>query len=269
MSELESGVATGSSASRGMEPRLFSVSIVLWWKWSDHSDSGWLDELHHRISAAKWAVQEFGVTAFVLDDGFQHRKAKRDLDIVCVDATNPCGNGKMLPAGILREPMKNLKRAGAVVITRANLVENIEDLKSRISKLNPDSPIILSENRTSGLLALQDFHAEPRSTQIEKEKERSLAFCALGNPGNFFEQLRQEGFDLVETKAFPDHHFYTQEDINFLEKQAIECKVEVFMTTAKDAVKLKDLKFQFPCYVVMSEPAIDDEKGFRDLIIAS
>ena len=222
-----------------------------------------------RVSAAKWAVEKFGVTAFVLDDGFQHRRAKRNLDIVCVDATNPFGNGKLLPAGILREPLANLKRADAVVITRADFAENIEDLKFRISKLNPDSPIFLSENRISGLLALEEFHAKTQSTRSKTEEERRLAFCALGNPAAFFERLRRDGFDIAETKSFPDHHFYTQDDIDVLEKQARANKVDAFMTTAKDAVKLKDLKFELPCYVVMIEPAIDDEISFRDLINAS
>lgn len=222
-----------------------------------------------RVSAAKWAREKFGVTAFVLDDGFQHRRAKRDLDIVCVDATNPFGNGKMLPAGILREPMENLGRADAVVVTRADMAENIAELGLQISKLNPDSPVFLSENRISGLRALEYFHAEPQRTPSKKEEERILAFCALGNPGNFFEQLRQDGFEIAKTKPFLDHHFYTQEDIDVLEKQAAECKVAAFATTAKDAVKLKDLKFEIPCYVVMIEPAIDDEKTFRELINAS
>ena len=85
-----------------------------------------------RVSAAKWAKEKFGVTAFVLDDGFQHRRAERDVDIICIDATNPFGGGKMLPAGRLREPLHNLERADAVVITSADMVENISDLKSEI-----------------------------------------------------------------------------------------------------------------------------------------
>ena len=79
-----------------------------------------------RVSAARWAKEEFGITAFVLDDGFQHRRVKRDLDIVCIDATNPFGRGMMLPAGALREPLENLSRADAIVLTRANQVESVD-----------------------------------------------------------------------------------------------------------------------------------------------
>jgi tetraacyldisaccharide 4'-kinase len=84
-----------------------------------------------RVSAAHWAREKFGSTAFVLDDAFQHRRARRDLDVVIVDATNPFGNRRVLPSGILREPLKNLKRADLIVISRANLIEDAEKLKAK------------------------------------------------------------------------------------------------------------------------------------------
>jgi len=218
-----------------------------------------------RVSAAKWALDEFGVTVFVLDDGFQHRRAKRDLDIVCVDATNPFGNGSILPAGILREPLKNLRRADVIVLTRANLAGDIENLKSQISDLRLGLPLFTAENRISDVNKLADSLAgisKPQSV----ETIPALAFCALGNPGNFFEQLRRDGFDIVTEKSLPDHHFYTQEDITNLEKTARKAKAEILLTTAKDAVKLNGLTFTMPCFVVEIELGIDEEKAFRDLI---
>ncbi len=219
-----------------------------------------------RVSAAKWAKGEFGITAFVLDDGFQHRRAKRDLDIVCIDATNTFGNGKMLPAGILREPLKNLKRADAIVLTRTNLIDNMENLKFEISRLAPECPIFVSGNKISGLVGLKDFHARSQSPQKETEYKQVLAFCALGNPSSFFEQLKRENLGLAASRIFPDHHFYTQEDIDRLEKLANECNVDAFMTTAKDAVKLDDLRFKTPCLVVEIETFIEDEAAFRKLL---
>ena len=109
-----------------------------------------------RVSAGLWAREKFGITAFVLDDAFQHRKVKRDFDIVCIDATNPFGNGKVLPSGILREPLANLKRADAIVITRANLMEKIENLKSEISKYT-DAPVFISHNEFSKITEINDF----------------------------------------------------------------------------------------------------------------
>jgi len=239
-----------------------------------------------RTAAARWAREKFDVTAFVLDDAFQHRRAKRDLDIVCIDATNPFGSGKIF----LREPLENLKRAGAIVITRANLVEDIENLKSQISKFNPDCPIFTAKNKISNLTELREFNAKTQIRKYAEENELRItnyelreatdhrptlratdnffAFCALGNPNNFFEQLRREDFNLISTQEFPDHHFYTQKDVEKLEEKAVGSGAEIFLTTAKDAVKLKDLQFNLPCFAATSRLIFDDEKKLRDIIHA-
>ncbi|HLM00339.1 MAG TPA: tetraacyldisaccharide 4'-kinase, partial [Pyrinomonadaceae bacterium] len=259
----------------------------------------------NRVEAGNWARENLGATAFVLDDAFQHRRARRDLDIVCIDATNPFGNGKILPAGILREPLSGLKRAGAVVVTRANLVEakQVADLKSRISEINPQCEIFVSENKISGLITLKEFTAKaagsetpiaesgsrreenqpktgadkhgfenenrPAAADGQLTTDNYSAFCALGNPESFFEQLRREKFHLGLTEAFRDHHRYTQRDIDELERKAEANGAQSFLTTAKDAVKLKDLQFNLPCYVAESELIFDDEKGFRKLIVSA
>lgn len=226
-----------------------------------------------RVSAGIWAREKFAVTAFVLDDAFQHRKVKRDLNIVTIDATNPFGNEKVLPSGILRESLKNLKRADLIVITRANLSDEIENLKSKIANYNADCPIIVSHNKVSNLVELKEFHAKPYNSKhkdttnnAQRTTNNFLAFCALGNPENFFSQLRHEGFNLIATEQFPDHHFYTQKDVEKLEEKAIKAKAEKILTTAKDAVKLKDLKFDLPCYVVENKLVFDDEKKLRQII---
>ncbi len=228
-----------------------------------------------RVAAGKWARDKFGVTAFVLDDAFQHRKVKRDLNIVTIDATNPFGSEKMLPSGILREPLKNLKRADAIIITRANLMENVPTLKLQIRQYNSDCPIFVTKNKISNLIDLREFHAKAQSSPSSEEKQRAkdteqrtsaLAFCALGNPNNFFAQLKQEKFNLTATQTFPDHHFYTADNVEKIEKKAWESSAKILLTTAKDAAKLKDLQFDLPCFVVESEMVFDDETGFHNLL---
>jgi tetraacyldisaccharide 4'-kinase len=239
-----------------------------------------------RVAAAGWTREKFGITAFVLDDGFQHRRAKRDLDIVLIDATNPFGNSKPLPFGILREPLKNLVRAGLIVITRADLVSagQISNLKSRISKFNPDCPVFTAENKISKITELRQFNAkmqrrkdakteesfeenpEHETRNPELETRKAAAFCALGNPSNFFEQLRRENFTLTATREFPDHHRYTADDITKLEKEAARSGAEILLTTAKDAVKLTHLNFETPCFVVESKLVFDDEKKLREML---
>lgn len=226
----------------------------------------------NRVRAGNWAREKFRITAFVLDDAFQHLRAERDLDIVTVDATNPFGNRKLLPFGILREPMQNLKRADAIVITRADLVETVEDLWAEIRKFNSVCPIFVSENRISKIIKLEEFFAKAqKETNYENEtiqnsnhlKPGFLAFCGLGNPRNFFEQLRRENFDLIATESFPDHYFYKQSDAARLEKKARQNGAEILLTTVKDAVKLKDVKFALPCFVIESQVIFDSETNFR------
>jgi tetraacyldisaccharide 4'-kinase len=228
-----------------------------------------------RVSAANWAREKFGVTVFVLDDAFQHRRAKRDLDIVCIDATNPFGNSKVLPTGILREPLKNLNRADLIVITRANLAENLDELKNKIRQFNDKCPIFAAKNTVSNLSEIYVFSSKTRDKSSETEPQKGieeiknkkfLAFCALGNPENFFEQMRRENFRIVAAEAFSDHYFYRQTDVENLEKKAAQSGAEALLTTAKDAVKLKDLRFKIPCFVAETEMRFDEEKLFRETI---
>lgn len=224
----------------------------------------------NRVAAANWARERFGITAFVLDDAFQHLQARRDLDIVTIDATNPFGNGKLLPFGILREPLQNLERADAVVITRSNLVGTIEDLKTEIRRFNKSCPIFVSENKAAQLFEIKDFSAKTQNVQDSKEKSKHkfLAFCGLGNPNNFFRQLELEDFDLAATEIFPDHYFYRQSDIENLEKKARQLNASALLATAKDAVKLENLKFDLPCFVAESEMIFSGKKDFDEWIIS-
>ncbi len=220
-----------------------------------------------RAEAGNWAREKFGITAFILDDGFQHLRLKRNLDLVLLDATNPFGNGNLLPAGILREPLQSLKRAQAVVITRANLVEEVDQIKTQVSKINPNCKIFVSKNKFLGLVKLKEFlFSNSPNHQLPITNHKFMAFCALGNPDNFFAQLRSEKFNIIHQQAFPDHHLYTNSEIKKVEKEAIKHGAEVLLTTAKDAVKLTHLRFNVPCFVVENGLSFEDESAFINLI---
>lgn len=223
----------------------------------------------NRAAAGVWAREQFGITAFILDDAFQHRRVRRDLDIVCVDATNPFGSWKTLPSGILREPLNNLKRAAAIVITRANLANDLPELKSQIAAYNADCPIFVSENKFSRLIDLKEFLVASKTPADDEtlKKNNYFAFCALGNPNNFFEQLRRENFELAATRTFSDHHFYTQNDIEKLIEKARQSGASLLLTTAKDAVKLKDLTFDLPCLVAENELHFTGENDFKEWLL--
>jgi len=217
-----------------------------------------------RVSAARWAKEEFGVTAFILDDGFQHRRAKRDLDIVCIDATDPFAGDRLLPAGRLREPLSNLNRADAIVITRSNLVDDLAELEQRIARFSPNEPVFRSRTELASAESGSSIALADLGVPV-------FAFCAIGNPENFFELIRRRGYALAGTAKFPDHHYYTQTDVTDIEARARECGASILLTTGKDAVKLEspDLKFDMQCWRADIRTEIDDDERFRRLVTSS
>jgi tetraacyldisaccharide 4'-kinase len=216
----------------------------------------------NRVKAARWARENFSVTAFILDDGFQHRRARRDLDIVCIDATNPCGYGSVLPAGSLRESFDGLKRADAIVVTRTEQAEKTNELGQRLRAKNPDATIFLARSQISRLVSIED-------SDKAGAKGRFAAFTGIGNPANFFTSMEGAGFDVVTTETFPDHHRFTQTDISNLESKAKQAGADGLVTTAKDAVKLTGFAFELTCSVAIAETVINDIDGFKELIISS
>ena len=217
-----------------------------------------------RVAAANWALEKFDITTFILDDGFQHRRARRDLDIVCIDATNPCGNGRILPAGTLRESFKSLIRANAVVITRTEQVEQTTELEEKLRTRNPNALIFKARTQIVGLVPIDEF---PGGSTGPAELPAGLAaFTGLGNPDNFFKSLDLANLNAVARESFRDHHRFMPGDIAQVESKAKEAGAAALVTTAKDAVKLKGLKFTFPCYVALAETIIDDTDAFKRLV---
>jgi tetraacyldisaccharide 4'-kinase len=223
-----------------------------------------------RVAAAKWAREHLSSTAFVLDDAFQHRRALRDLDIVCIDSTNPFGNGKVLPAGILRENLSSLSRADAVVITRCDLVRSTVEIEETVRQYAPELPIFHSSNKISQLSQFNDITGRETETKTENEVRHSpaFAFCGLGNPSNFFRQLEKEGFKLTGRKIFADHHFYSDKDLAEIETRARSVGAECLITTVKDAVRLTEMKVSLPCYVAEIDTVFTDPKAFREMIFS-
>lgn len=211
-----------------------------------------------RIAAGREAIKDFGTDCFVLDDGFQHLRLARDLNIVTIDATNPWGGGRLLPHGRLRESIEGMSRADCVVITRCDQVESVDRLREEIARLIDDKPIFESQMRMVRVSPLKN------GGETLTPPARVAAFCAVGNPRSFFESLQRAGYEVAIERAFPDHHVYSQDEIDAITQDA--GNVEALITTAKDAVKLRAMAFSIPCYVVEIEIAIDDADGFGQLV---
>ena len=213
-----------------------------------------------RIAAGQEAIKDFGTDCFVLDDGFQHLRIARDLNIVTMDATNPWGGGKLLPYGRLRETPDSLSRADCVVITRCDQVDHLDDLRSDIRMLIGERPIFHSRMRTARVSSLKNG-SDPLPSPA-----RVAAFCAVGNPHSFFEHVRRSGFEFGLQKSFPDHHAYSQDEIDSLARAAKSAGASALITTAKDAVKLRTLSFTLPCYVLEIEIEIDNGEELARLV---
>lgn len=190
----------------------------------------------NRLEAGIRAVRDFAAKAIILDDGFQHRRLARDIDIVCVDSSCPFGYGKVLPAGFLREPPASLKRATAIVLTRTDQADKpgLEKLTGQIKKLNPEAVIALTRHKVSRIRT----NTGRQFPLNELEGKRVYAFCGIGNPQAFFHTLQRTGANLAGTKFYDDHHHYNKTDIDEIERDSRKKGAELIITTEKDYIKL-------------------------------
>lgn len=195
----------------------------------------------------------------IIDDGFQHRKLHRDLDIVCLDWQKPLGPDGMLPSGTLREPVRALKRADAIVYTSYDKEISPIDLLPDKYEI-PNTFYITSE--ITGFFHLQDNAA---LSIDEISKERPVAFCGLADPAKFRTSLLKAGITPSVLVIFRDHHGYTQADYDDLCKKAEAEDTNCLITTFKDAVKIRSLDLRgFDVYSAQLEIAIGDESGIDE-----
>jgi len=218
----------------------------------------------NRVGAARWAIENLQSNVFILDDAFQHQQIRRDLNILTVDATNPWGNRKLLPAGILREPIRELTRADCVVITRADESPLIDQLRATIRQVSSESPVFTSQMKPFAARPLRGANhtCEPLAT----DGLQVAAFCGIGNPASFFSLLARQGHALCYTRAFADHYNYRQSDIDRFVKDAIAHGAKSVITTAKDAVKVDSVHFDIPCYVIDIAIEIDNVSAFLKFV---
>ena len=210
-----------------------------------------------RLAGAAEAIKSFGAEVLIMDDGFQHRRLARDLDIIAIDATQPFGYGKMLPAGLLREPVTSLERADAVVITRCDQIDEdqLAELEEELRAINPDMVIAKSIHAASSIKYM-DPTVIPAQAGIQKggqtmdsrlrgndtvehlKGRKVFAFCGIGNPDAFLNTIRILGAELVGSCIYGDHHRYTDACVTEISEQAGETGADLILTTQKDWTKL-------------------------------
>lgn len=236
-----------------MAERLKNVPIV---KCADRYEGGLFALQHladlptHRFTASP--------ILFILDDGFQHWKLHRDVDIVLIDGLNPFGNRRLLPLGPLREPLSALKRADVFVVTKT---EN-EKAVSTLRAIKPGAPAYASRYH---VLGIRDSAGE--AVPIERLKDRAgYVFCGIANDASFRQTVQFLGVEIKGYRAYRDHHNYSEADLSFLIKEGRRCGSEIMVTTEKDMVKLRDLGVPENLFSV--EIAFQVDPGFFDTVFS-
>lgn len=201
-----------------------------------------------RYRAGLLALRELKPDLFILDDGFQHLRLKRDLDILLVDARTPFANGYTLPAGFLREPASAAQRADLVAYTRCG--------EPGFPRLFPDKPCCWTSHGISGLMPLAGGEA---GGFAPLKGARVTAFSGIAAPGSFFDLLEGAGVPLTATISFPDHVAYGEEELAAILRLKQASRSSFLVTTQKDAVKLARFATRLgPCYVALLELSCPD-----------
>ena len=195
-----------------------------------------------RVRGAARAVREHKASVLVLDDGFQHRRLARDLDIVLIDALAPFGAGHMLPRGLLREPLSGLARAGLMVLTRSDLPSHasIQEIRNALTRHAPGVPVALAVHRPGGLRSVGGGEeGEERIGPDDFTKGPWAGFCGIGNPEAFRLTLVGLDVEVARFTAFPDHHRYTAGELESWLTLARDYGCRAALTTEKDAIKIR------------------------------
>lgn len=221
-----------------------------------------------RYMSGKLALARFQPDVMLLDDGFQHLQLRRDLDLVLIDATNPFGGGYLLPAGLLREPLRHLRRAHAFLITRCNEVPGITPILERLRQINADAPIFTGRH---GLEALREVGLQAALTISNLHGKRLLAVCGLGNPASFHTLLSSQHLNVASQLDFADHHWYTAQDLDLMRRIIAQQRIDALITTEKDETKLFSYceSLGIPCYVAAIRLEIQPAKAFETFLLAS
>lgn len=189
-----------------------------------------------RVAGAMMAIEEFTSQLILLDDGFQHRRLARELDLVLMDALEPFGYGHVLPRGLLREPVSGLQRAHAVALSRADLVDvsTRDRVRALVRKCAPSAAWVEAAHRPVKLLNSLGATAALSSLG----QSRWGAFCGIGNPAGFRKTLENSGCQIAAWRTFPDHHAYKRDDVQALSDLVRQEKLTGLVCTHKDLVKL-------------------------------
>lgn len=219
-----------------------------------------------RYQAGRWAESNLSTKILVLDDAYQHLSLQRDLNLLLLDATDPFGGFEMVPFGRLREPLYGIKRADAVIVTRADRPFDQAQTTAIIKHFCGDRvPVMYFYSSISRLRHLESGKvydvADFRGWNV-------AVLCAVGNPRAFVDDILQAGINVSWERFFRDHHAFTREDMDRFAKEAHSAGADAIVTTEKDAIRLEGLVGgEIPVYAAMLDLHSEDEVRFKSLLL--
>ncbi len=219
----------------------------------------------NRVRSAHRAIRLYGSNTAIIDDGFQYWELDRDLNIVLIDARNPFGNGRLFPAGILREPKGAIKRADVVVFTKVNKAKYSTDrMKNELRRLN-GSVIFLEAVHQPAYLFDGKLH---RPFTLERiNGRRVVLLSSIGDPAYFEETVSDLGAKVVEHIVYGDHYNYRARDRDRIMRRLSERSFDFLVTTEKDAVKLRRMNLHFGNYTLLTLAVEMEITAGKELLI--
>ena len=190
-----------------------------------------------RVKAGRYAVKRLGCDTIILDDGFQYQKLKHAIEVVLVDATNPFGNGNMLPRGILREPARNLKHADIIFLTKCS--GDVSAVRDEIRRLNGIAEIV---ECTHAPKVLKDVWSREEFPLSWLQGKTTCTLSGIASPKGFENSLRRLGARVVWCERYADHHRYNSSEILYALNRTADMGADALVTTEKDAVRFPRLE---------------------------
>lgn len=217
-----------------------------------------------RVEGGRFALRRFGVDTILLDDGLQYLPLHGQINLLLVDRHNPFGNRRMLPRGILREPVANLSRGTYIFVTKCDGAVPSE-LEAEIRRHNPQAEIIACAHRPREYV---EVDGPGRFPLDHLRGRRVMAFSGIATPERFEATLRELGVELVANRRFLDHHAFAEEDFDEILERALRAKAEFIVTTEKDAVRLQSgFRPAIPVlYVRLDVDILGGDAGFNDAV---
>ena len=243
------------SASAGDEPYMLASNL--------HNVIVLVDK--DRVKSGRYAIRHFGADTLILDDGFQYLRLRPHINIALVDATAPFHNHQLLPRGLLREPIRNLRRANYVFLTKSNGGTHLRHLKAFIKKHNPRAEIIECTHKAEYLM---DIYAQDKIGLEHLRGRRLAAISGIAAPESFEAALEKLGGTVVYAERFADHHRFRQQEILDFLNASLAQRAEMVITTEKDAVRFPKLdRRDIPIYYLRVRiDILSGQESFNDCI---